>query len=36
LVTYGREYCPARKHDCRDHPLTKIYPRALTIWPRAH
>ncbi len=35
LVEYGRHYCPARKHDCKNHPLTKIYPRAAGIWPRA-
>lgn len=33
LIEYGREICPARKHDCIDHPLTKIYPKATTIWP---
>lgn len=33
LIEYGREVCPARKHDCEDHPLTKIYPKAATIWP---
>ncbi len=32
LVMYGRTMCPARKHDCRDHPLTKIYPPAADIW----
>lgn len=36
LVHYGRDYCPARKHACEDHPLTKIYPKAATCWPRAH
>lgn len=35
LVHYGRDICPARKHDCGGHPLTKIYPKAATIWPRA-
>ncbi|TSD03452.1 MAG: endonuclease III [Parcubacteria group bacterium Athens0714_16] len=35
LVRYGQEICGARKHDCKTHPLTKIYPRANTIWPRA-
>ena len=24
LVLYGRHICPARPHDCRTHPLTKI------------
>jgi endonuclease-3 len=35
LVHYGRDYCPARKHDCAAHPLTKVYPKADTAWPRA-
>jgi endonuclease-3 len=35
LVHYGRDYCPARKHDCTDHPLTAIYPKASNIWPAA-
>lgn len=35
LIFYGREMCPARKHDCKNHPLTKIYPKAASIWPRA-
>ncbi len=35
LVEYGRHYCPARRHDCKNHPLTKIYPRAGAIWPKA-
>ncbi len=35
LVHYGRDYCPARKHDCEAHPLTKIYPKANEIWPKA-
>lgn len=33
LIAYGRQYCPARKHDCREHPLTKIDPPAANIWP---
>jgi endonuclease III len=36
LVEYGRAYCGARKHDCRKHPLTSVYPRANDVWPRAH
>ncbi len=36
LVHYGRDYCPARKHECRAHPLTKIYPEANDRWPKAH
>jgi endonuclease-3 len=35
LQAYGREICPARKHDCRNHPLTKIYPPAADRWPGA-
>lgn len=33
MIDYGRAICPARKHDCKDHPLTKIYPKAANIWP---
>lgn len=35
LVHYGRDYCPARKHNCIQHPLTYIYPKSTDIWPRA-
>lgn len=35
LVLYGREVCPARKHDCASHPLTRIYPPAKNKWPKA-
>jgi endonuclease-3 len=35
LVLYGRYVCPARPHDCAKHPLTKLYPPAATIWPKA-
>lgn len=35
LVMYGREVCPARKHDCDHHPLTKVFPGATLSWPRA-
>jgi endonuclease-3 len=35
LVHYGRDICSARKHDCSEHPLTKIYPKAATVWPKA-
>lgn len=34
LVLYGRYVCPARPHDCSQHPLTKLYPKALHIWPK--
>lgn len=33
LIEYGREICPRRKHDCKNHPLSKIYPKAADIWP---
>jgi endonuclease-3 len=32
LIMYGRQVCPAREHDCRDHPLTALYPRAAKRW----
>jgi len=32
LIKYGRTICPARRHDCLDHPLTKIYPPAADRW----
>jgi endonuclease-3 len=35
LIDYGRAVCPARKHDCKNHPLTKIFPPAASIWPKA-
>jgi len=35
FIEYGREVCPARMHVCKDHPLTKIYPKAVNIWPKA-
>ena len=35
LVHYGRKICPANKHNCADHPLTKIYPSAADVWPKA-
>ena len=35
LIEYGRVVCGARKHECTDHPLTKIYPPAANRWPRA-
>lgn len=33
MIEYGRKICPARKHECKDHPLTKIYPPAANLWP---
>lgn len=35
MVHYGRDYCPARKHDCHEHPLTAVYPEAAQVWPKA-
>ncbi len=35
LVLYGRYVCPARVHDCADHPLTKLWPPAALRWPKA-
>lgn len=35
LVLYGRYVCPARPHDCADHPLTKLWPPAASRWPKA-
>ena len=35
LVHYGRYACPALKHDCSLHPLTKTYPQAASLWPRS-
>ncbi len=36
LVHYGRDVCPARVHVCHEHPLTKVFPLAEKIWPKAH
>lgn len=35
LVLYGRYVCPARPHECTDHPLTKLWPAAAMRWPKA-
>ena len=35
LILYGRYVCPARPHDCATHPLTKLWPKAATRWPKA-
>ncbi|MEN9561614.1 MAG: hypothetical protein RIQ56_887 [Candidatus Parcubacteria bacterium] len=34
LVLYGRYLCPARPHDCKNHPLTKLWKPALHRWPK--
>lgn len=33
LIDYGRNICTARKHDCKNHPLSIIYPKAADTWP---
>ncbi len=35
FITYGREVCTAREHDCEEHFLTKIYPEAANRWPKS-
>ncbi len=35
IQKYGREICPASKHACDDHPLTRIFPSAADRWPSA-
>ena len=35
LVLYGRYICRAGKHDCSEHPLTKIWPPAAARWVAA-
>ena len=35
LVLYGRYVCPARIHDCANHPLTKLWHPAALRSPRA-
>lgn len=35
FIEYGRQVCPARKHDCTDHPLTRLYLPAAQRWPKA-
>ncbi len=35
LVLYGRYTCPARPHNCRVHPLTKLWPPAALRWPKS-
>ena len=35
LVLYGRYVCPARPHDCDNHPLTLLWPPAAHRWPKA-
>lgn len=35
IIEYGRQICVARKHDCKNHPLTKVYPKAGDNWPKS-
>ncbi len=35
LVLYGRYVCPARPHDCQEHPLTKRCPHGAEVWPKS-
>ena len=35
LIEYGRQICPARKHDCTHHPLTALWLPAARRWPSA-
>ncbi|HEY4522454.1 MAG TPA: endonuclease III [Candidatus Paceibacterota bacterium] len=35
LVLYGRYICNARTHECMEHPLTKLWPKAAERWPKA-
>lgn len=34
LVLYGRYICKARKHECSQHELTKLWPEAGNRWPK--
>lgn len=34
FVLYGRYVCKANKHDCAQHPLTKLWPAAGSRWPK--
>lgn len=35
LIEYGRNICKANKHECKEHPISKIYPPAASNWPKA-
>ena len=35
FVLYGRYVCSARSHDCKNHPLTKLWPPASLRWPKS-
>ncbi len=36
FVLYGRYVCPARPHECTNHPLTKIWLKAANRWPKSN
>lgn len=36
FVLYGRYICKANKHDCSEHPLSKLWPPAMHRWPMAN
>jgi len=33
LIDYGRHTCPRRRHECKNHPLSKIYPPSAYRFP---
>ncbi len=35
FVLYGRYVCKANPHDCRAHPLIRLWPPAADRWPKA-
>lgn len=35
IIEYGRQICPARVHECKEHPLSKVYSPAAKKWPKA-
>lgn len=35
LILYGRYVCPARPHDCANHPLSRLWQPAARRWPKA-
>lgn len=35
IIEYGRRICTAHKHECKEHPLSILYPSAAKRWPRA-
>lgn len=35
FVLYGRHVCPAHPHECKNHPLSKVWREAENRWPKA-